>query len=219
MLPEIPCFQNYCLYSCLLPPVSKINPKNYCLNSFTPLLPNSHKAIGFIWRATKALPAAAAGRQARHHGRPLRHGTKKPKWSKGTRPCSTSAASRSGPGCGPRTVICRGARQKRSASCGPWRGVKPARGGRSLLTFSRGNRACSLSFCCEAEMFFSSSLFLFIVIIRTLWGAKVVIFFEPTKLWAFFSQNFCHKSALLCPRGGAWHQKTQKFLCCSLDFQ
>ena len=77
MLPEIPCFQNYCLYSCLLPPVSKINPKNYCLNSFTPLLPNSHKATGFIWRATKALPAAAAGRQARHHGRPLRHGTKK----------------------------------------------------------------------------------------------------------------------------------------------
>ena len=27
MIPEIPCFHSYCLYSCLLSPASKINPK------------------------------------------------------------------------------------------------------------------------------------------------------------------------------------------------
>ena len=38
MIPEIPCFQSYCLYSYLLPSASKINPKTIVL---TPLLPNS----------------------------------------------------------------------------------------------------------------------------------------------------------------------------------
>ncbi len=38
MIPEIPCFQSYCLYSCLLPPASKINPKTIVL---TPSLSNS----------------------------------------------------------------------------------------------------------------------------------------------------------------------------------
>ena len=55
-------------------------------------------------------------------------------------------------------LICRGARLIQSAFCDHEHDVKPIRGDRSLSTFSHGNRACSLSFCCEAETFFSFSI-------------------------------------------------------------
>lgn len=66
---------------------------------------------------------------------------------------------------------------------------------------------------------FHLSLFFIIVIVRTLWAAKVVIFFKSAKLCAHFSQNFCNKAALQRPKGRIRRQKTADFLCCSLDFQ
>lgn len=59
-------------------------------------------------------------------------------------------------------LICRGARLIQSAFCGREHDVKPIHGDRSLSTFSHGNHACSLSFCCEAETFFSFSIYNFI---------------------------------------------------------
>ena len=68
-------------------------------------------------------------------------------------------------------LTCRDARQKLSASCGPWRGAMPARGGRSLLTFSRGSRACAPFSCCAAEMFFSL-FYLFFMLLFTHFGLQ-----------------------------------------------
>lgn len=52
-------------------------------------------------------------------------------------------------------ITYRGARLKRSTSCGHGHGEKPIHDGRSWLPFSRGNRACSRGDDCEAGMFFS----------------------------------------------------------------
>jgi hypothetical protein len=68
--------------------------------------------------------------------------------------------------------------------------VQRARGDRSLLPFSHGNRACSHVFCCVAEMFFSSFFILFIVIVYTLWAAKVLISFDLTKGKRIFAHFF-----------------------------
>lgn len=77
---------------------------------------------------------------------------------------------------GARGTTFRGSRSIRSASCGPWRGAKPARGGRSWWPFSRGSRACSLSACCGAEMFFSL-LYLFFVVAQNSFGLQNYCFF------------------------------------------
>ena len=65
-------------------------------------------------------------------------------------------------------IIFRGFRRKQLISYGHGHGGKPTHADRSSLPFSRGSRACSLFFCCEAEMFFSLFSIFFIVIIRTL---------------------------------------------------
>ena len=49
----------------------------------------------------------------------------------------------------------RGARQKRSTSCGPLHGEKPGRDGHSWWPYARGNHACFRGVDCAAEMFFS----------------------------------------------------------------
>lgn len=61
----------------------------------------------------------------------------------------------------------RGSRQKQSTSCDRVHDGQPIRDDRSSLPFSRGSRACSLFFCCEAEMFFSS-FYVFIFVIDSL---------------------------------------------------
>ena len=64
-------------------------------------------------------------------------------------------------------IIFRDARQKQSVSCVLLHDVKPIRGDHSLLPFSRGSRACSLFFCCAAEMFFSLLYYFLCYIIYT----------------------------------------------------
>lgn len=56
-----------------------------------------------------------------------------------------------------RIISCRVPRRKRSTSCDPWRGGKPARGGHWQFACADGSHACYFSFCCEAGMFFSFS--------------------------------------------------------------
>ena len=88
-------------------------------------------------------------------------------------------------------IIYRGARQKLLISCDPQRDGMPIRDGRLLMPFSRGSRACSLFFCCEAEMFFSLLYICFIVIIHTL-GCKITqIFWNNQKIFDFQSQIRC----------------------------
>ena len=94
-------------------------------------------------------------------------------------------------------LTCRGSRRILSVSCDPWRGAKPIRGDRSSSPFSHGSRACSLFSCCEAEMFFSSSLIYFVMLfsassgaIHHFWAAKLRISFELPKNYAFFHEKF-----------------------------
>ena len=53
-------------------------------------------------------------------------------------------------------------RQKRSVSCGLWRGVQRERGGRWRSSFFHGNRACYVFCVAMVEMFFSSFVVFFV---------------------------------------------------------
>ena len=62
MITEIPCFQSDCLYSCLLPPSSKINPKTIVL---TTLLPNcvTPKKLPYVYRVFPDIAIKAKANQ------------------------------------------------------------------------------------------------------------------------------------------------------------
>ncbi len=78
-------------------------------------------------------------------------------------------------------IICRGARQKRLTFCDHEHGEKPIRGGRSLLPFSHGSRACLHDDGCVAEMFFSSYAYLLFVIISVSETAAVSLAMMPVE--------------------------------------
>ena len=78
-------------------------------------------------------------------------------------------------------IICRGARQKRLTFCDHEHGEKPIRGGRSLLPFSHGSRACLHDDGCVAEMFFSSYAYLLFVIISISETAAVSLAMMPVE--------------------------------------
>ena len=60
-------------------------------------------------------------------------------------------------------IIFRGARQKQLTSYGHEHGEKPIRDDHSLLPYAHGNHACSRDDDCEAEMFFSFFLIIFLI--------------------------------------------------------
>jgi hypothetical protein len=67
-----------------------------------------------------------------------------------------------------------------------------ARGDHSWWPFSHGSHACSLSSCCEAEMFFSLFSIFYLLLFNAfnpIWGAKVRIIFELTKKKPLFLRN------------------------------
>ena len=78
-------------------------------------------------------------------------------------------------------ITFRGARQKQLTSCGHEHGEKPIRGGRSLLPFSHGSRACLHDDGCVAEMFFSSYAYLLFVIISVSETAAVSLAMMPVE--------------------------------------
>ncbi len=59
---KLPFFHNYCLYSCLLPPASKINPKTIVL---TTLLPNclTPKKLPYVYRVFPDIAIKAKANQ------------------------------------------------------------------------------------------------------------------------------------------------------------
>jgi len=77
------------------------------------------------------------------------------------------------------------ARQKQSTSYDLSHGEKPERDDHSLLPYAHGSHACSRDGDCVAEMFFSLSYYLFIVIIPRIGLQKYTLFSK----YASFSQK------------------------------